>query len=97
MTMVRCTDGVVMGCHCKWGSCAFRAVAPPDQQRWWRFAVLRGEGIPADYDGRWMDLGPVDKPALPVPVRDGGMAFVPTNRWERRGDGEVAVVYEMRR
>lgn len=60
-------------------------------ERWWRFAVLRGDGIPAELDGRWYDLDELLGPTLqPGPATK----LEPTDRWEQREDGEVAVVYE---
>lgn len=57
--------------------------------RWWKYAVIRGEGIPADLDGQWYDMDDMNQ-------GDALDSFVltPTNRWEQREDGEVAVVYE---
>lgn len=63
--------------------------------RWWKFAVLRGEGIPAEKDGEWIDLndiGYITKIIMPIDV--GSIIFSPSNQWEQRSDGEVAVVYK---
>jgi hypothetical protein len=62
-------------------------------KRWWRYAVLRGDGIPAEFDGMWFDVDAFVQDVLAKPGRYGS-TFVPTNRWEQREDGEVAVVYE---
>lgn len=64
-------------------------------KRWWRYAVLRGDGIPAELDGRWYDLDGMGQDVLPS--RPGSVTMEPTDRWEQRDDGEVAVVYEWRR
>ena len=63
--------------------------------RWWRYAVLRGEGIPAALDGRWYDLDdmPGTESLFTVAVRN-AVTLDATNRWEQREDGAVAVVYE---
>lgn len=68
----------------------------PETTRWWQYIVLRGDGIPAELDGMWFDLETVPQDTL---SRLGGDAatFEPTNRWEQREDGAVAVVYEWRR
>ena len=29
--------------------------------RWWKFAVLRGPGIPAHLDGMWLDVDEIDR------------------------------------
>ena len=64
-------------------------------ERWWRYAVLRGEGIPAALDGRWYDLGEMRDAEHVLPSTDGMDATLDaTNRWEQRSDGAVAVVYE---
>jgi hypothetical protein len=64
-------------------------------KRWWRYAVLRGEGIPAELDGRWYDLeADPDRPGLGFLTRGTAATLDATNRWEQRDDGEVAVVYE---
>ena len=62
--------------------------------RWWKYAVLRGEGIPARLDGTWYDLDDLQSSGLLY--RRGGEAVIePTNQWEQRDDGAVAVVYRM--
>jgi hypothetical protein len=66
-------------------------------RRWWRFAVLRGEGIPAEMDGRWYDLGQISDPRSRLPHTGPSATLEATNRWEQRDDGEVAVVYEWTR
>lgn len=66
-------------------------------KRWWRYAVIRGEGIPAHLDGKWYDLEDMNSP-LPGQRDDGAVAvvsFEATNQWEQRDDGAVAVVYRM--
>jgi hypothetical protein len=69
----------------------------PKGQPWWRYAVLRGAGIPADIDGRWYDLKDMhhETPG-PLTIPDHGYraTLSATNRWEQRDDGAVAVVYE---
>ena len=60
------------------------------QTRWWKYAVIRGEGIPARLDGMWYDLDDMD-PRLAG--QWGGATFEATNQWEQRDDGAVAVVY----
>lgn len=64
------------------------------KKRWWRFAVIRGEGIPAELDGRWFDLDAILSPLLPT---GDFVTLEATNRWEQREDGAVAVVYEWTR
>ena len=59
--------------------------------RWWKYIVLRGEGIPAYLDGVWYDLDSLHE--QPFPQYD-GVTVDATNRWEQRDDGAVAVVYE---
>jgi hypothetical protein len=67
-----------------------------EPQRWWKYAVIRGEGIPAHLDGTWYDLDDLQNHGMLV--RRGREAFMePTNQWEQRDDGEVAVVYRWRR
>jgi hypothetical protein len=63
----------------------------PIPKRWWRYAVLRGEGIPAHYDGVWVDMDAFRQDVMAIYE---SATFQPTNRWEQREDGEVAVVYE---
>jgi hypothetical protein len=61
-------------------------------KRWWRYAVLRGKGLPQSIDGWWYDLDSMtDFDGWPVEMK--GINFEATNEWERRDDGEVAVVY----
>lgn len=65
---------------------------PGRPARWWRYAVLRGDGILAWLDGCWYDL---DETPEPFGEIEGYSATVEaTNRWEQREDGAVAVVYE---
>jgi len=65
-------------------------------RRWWKYAVLRGEGIPSALDGRWYDLDETRDAESVLPRMDGVSATLDaTNRWEQReSDGAVAVVYE---
>jgi hypothetical protein len=65
----------------------------PSTKRWWKCAVLRGEGIPADLDGRWYDVDAMNER---LPGRWGGLTVEATNQWEQRDDGAVAVVYRVR-
>jgi hypothetical protein len=65
--------------------------------RWWRYAVLRGTGIPADLDGRWYDLDQIPDAQSRLPYTGPSATLEPTNRWEQRADGKVAVVYEWTR
>lgn len=60
--------------------------------RWWRYAVIRGEGIPPNVDGKWYDLDEMDE-ALPGHM--GRFRVEATNQWEQRDDGAVAVVYRL--
>lgn len=64
-------------------------------KRWWRFAVLRGPGLPSELDGRWYDLEAEAGWANLNQATAYGRAaeLVPTNQWEQREDGQVAVVY----
>ena len=64
-------------------------------KRWWQFIVLRGDGIPAEMDGRWLDMDNV-MPHYGIDAFEFGTVakFEPTNKWEQRDDGQVAVVYE---
>ena len=57
--------------------------------RWWRYAVVRGPGIPASLNGRWYDLD-----EMPAALDEAGAVVEATDRWEQRDDGAVAVVYE---
>jgi hypothetical protein len=66
----------------------------PRGERWWRFVVLRGEGIPAQLDGRWYDLEQMPEGSTFAPANGYTATVDATNRWEQRDDGEVAVVYE---
>lgn len=75
-------------------------------KRWWRYAVLRGEGVPVHLDGQWVDLDKLTQRDLAVfeakdgsPVHYSGIeaTLEATNQWEQRGDGEVAVVYRWSR
>lgn len=59
--------------------------------RWWKYAVLRGPGLPADLDGKWYDLVQIEK--LNSWLKWPGVTFRATNQWEQRDDGAVAVVY----
>lgn len=70
---------------------ARRRIGQRPVERWWRYAVLRGDGIPAELDGVWFDLD--DIPEITASARWGATTS-PTNRWEQREDGAVAVVYE---
>lgn len=60
--------------------------------RWWRYAVLRSSELPIrpELNGLWIDLD--ESPPPPYDLLQ-GTAFVATDRWENRDDGEVAVVY----
>lgn len=61
-------------------------------ERWWKYAVLRGEGLPVGLDGRWYDLD--NMPAGASWQVFGHSAIIEaTNQWEQREDGAVAVVY----
>lgn len=61
--------------------------------RWWKYAVLRGQGIPARLDGQWFDLDELS--GIDAMFGDGYTAVLEaTNRWEQRDDGAIAVVYE---
>ena len=60
--------------------------------RWWRFAVLRGEGIPAELNGVWFDVNEM-RNGLGLPPTPRSVTLDATNEWEQRDDGEVAVVY----
>jgi hypothetical protein len=62
--------------------------------RWWRYAVIRGDGVPAELDGVWYDL---EATPTPLPGSGPGATLEPTNKWEQREDGAVAVVYEWTR
>lgn len=62
--------------------------------RWWKFAVLRGSGIPAKLDGMWLDMAELDLRGVRVAE---GVTLDATNEWEQRDDGEVAVVYRWQR
>lgn len=73
--------------------------AGPPLVRWWKYAVLRGPGIPAEMNGRWFNMEDMPKyvhPLGPLPEFPDAMC-VPTDRWEQREDGQVAVVYEWTR
>lgn len=59
-------------------------------RRWWRFGVLRGDGIPAYLNGRWLDIDEIEQRGTFVAE---GVTLDATNEWEQRDDGEVAVVY----
>lgn len=65
--------------------------------RWWRYCVLRGAGIPATHDGRWYDLDNMESltPSFGEvkPFAIHTATFEPTNQWEQRENGDVAVVY----
>jgi hypothetical protein len=65
---------------------------------WWRYIVLRGPGISAEYDGKWYDIEGMPKvdyvlDHMSKTLELGTRQFVATNMWEQREDGEVAVVY----
>jgi hypothetical protein len=63
---------------------------------WWKYIVIRGFDIPADIDGRWYEFhfNPyADDDFFRIQHPDYRVTFVPTNQWEQREDGEVAVVY----
>lgn len=64
--------------------------------RWWRYAVLRGEGIPAYLDGMWLDLDESPERFADLSATY-GRSFDATNCWEQRSDGQVAVVYRWAR
>lgn len=65
------------------------------EQQWWRYAVLRGEGLPAELDGRWYDVPSTQGDHIVVPFGTSECVTLhATNRWEQRDDGAVAVVYE---
>ena len=70
---------------------------PVTPERWWKFAVLRGDGIPAELDGRWYDLDSMTPASSRLPVPGPTATLEATNRWEQREDGTVAVVYEWTR
>jgi hypothetical protein len=61
--------------------------------RWWRYAVLRGDGIPTRLDGMWFDVDDMARPEAVLGARYEATVEA-TNRWEQRSDGAVAVVYE---
>lgn len=63
-------------------------------KRWWKYAVLRGPGIPARLDGMWYDLDQIPEYVGQL-MTDSGINMEATNQWEQRDDGEVAVVYRM--
>lgn len=66
--------------------------------RWWKYAVIRGEGVPASLDGRWYDLDAIEAgTSTELPPTGPSSTLEATNRWEQREDGEVAVVYEWTR
>lgn len=75
-------------------------------KRWWRYAVLRGEGLPVHLDGLWFDLDAMPSKDLYVFEAEGGhpvhfqgisATLLATNQWEQRENGEVAVVYRWSR
>jgi hypothetical protein len=70
-----------------------------DLVRWWRYAVVRGPGIPAEMNGRWFDMDAMPKYVHSIGPFPGysDAQCVPTDRWEQRDDGQVAVVYEWTR
>lgn len=61
------------------------------RKRWWRFGVIRGQGVPSHLNGRWYDLDEFPISVATFGVE--GVTFEATNEWEQRDDGEVAVVY----
>ena len=61
---------------------------------WWKYIVIRGAGIPADINGRWYEFHfDSSDNYFHIQQVDYRGTFVPTNQWEQREDGEVAVVY----
>lgn len=62
-------------------------------KRWWKYAVLRGPGVPAHLDGMWYDMRDMLVDNGPLPFDGPHATFEPTDQWEQRSDGEVAVVY----
>jgi biotin operon repressor len=69
----------------------YKITEPGNFHRWWKYAVLRGEGIPVTENGKWYDLE--DMSNL-LPKETNVFTLEATNKWEQRDDGAVAVVYE---
>jgi hypothetical protein len=69
-------------------------VAGTQPKRWWRYAVVRGEGLPLGLDGKWFDLDDMRTSSLRLHIGTSGR-FGPTNQFEVRDDGEPAVVYRL--
>jgi hypothetical protein len=61
---------------------------------WWKFIVLRGDGVPARMNGLWLDISDLGHYG-PMAIQQygyQGLTFEVTNQWEQRDDGQVAVV-----
>lgn len=67
--------------------------APAETTKWWDYAVLRGNGIPEELDGLWIDVREVKSHRLVSTDPMISAEFVASNQWEQNGDGKVAVVY----
>lgn len=64
----------------------------PSRPRWWRYAVLRGEGVPRHLQGVWFDLFATDSKWTEALWWCATLQA--TDKWEQNQDGDVAVVYE---